>query len=106
MIGREELFALADTPIGDADMLALANADFARKQALPPQQRARFKASPEVAALSRRAQKVWLPEGKSSANTSEQREHERALKAQNFDIEDAIEAAGGARGVIRDRCPQ
>jgi hypothetical protein len=82
MIGREELFALAAAPLGDRSIQDKVGKDFQKTKA----------------AFAKRAQKVWLPAGKLSANTNAQREHERSLKALNFDIEDAVEAAGGQRG--------
>lgn len=87
MIGRDELFALAAAPLGSPEIMAKADAlTFGAK------------APPEVAAISKRASKVWLPEGKSSVNTNVAREAEREMRARNFDIEDAIAAAGGNRG--------
>jgi len=60
MIGREELFALAESPIKTAS----------------------------------RAGELWLPLGKLPQKRSSGRE----LLALNFDLEDAIQMAGGARG--------
>lgn len=81
MIGREELFALAARPLG----------------VLTDDRDGELSGS----AVGRRAQKVWLPDGKRSASGKEVRERESELRALNFDIEDAIEAAGGQRGYVR-----
>lgn len=53
---------------------------------------------PEAIAAAKRAQKIWLPDGKKSANTREARDAARAARALNYDLEDAVEQAGGARG--------
>lgn len=73
MIGREELFALAERP------LSLDGENSPR-------------------AIGRRAQGVWLPAGKRSRNLAAERAAERDLFARNYDLEDAVEAAGGRRG--------
>lgn len=88
MIGRDELFALAAQPIGSAQLQA--EADFAmNNQRTPPK---------EVVETAKRAAKVWLPEGKLSANTTAARDAKKEIRARNYDIEDAIVAAGGHRG--------
>lgn len=88
MIGREELFALAAQPIGSVALSEAARVAFERQQRPPT----------EVVEASKRAQKVWLPSGKRSVVTKEAREAEAKLRARNFDIEDAVVAAGGQRG--------
>lgn len=93
MIGREELFALAAKPLGDREMQAAG--------AWAPTAEERAARDKELASFAKRAQKVWLPGGKTSANTNEAREHERGLKALNFDLEGSVEAAGGHRGALR-----
>lgn len=84
---REELFEMAARPIGGPDTFELA------KAVLPGE-----KPPLEVVEAAKRAQKLWLPAGKTSANTTEAREAEALIKARNYDIEDAVEAAGGKRG--------
>ena len=93
MIGREELFALASKPLGDRELQAAGS--------WAPTAEERAARDKELASFARRAQKVWLPEGKRSVVTKEAREAEAAIRARNFDIEDAIEAAGGQRGCVR-----
>lgn len=85
MLTRDELFALAALPIGDREEQDKSN----------PGHRI---ATPTAIAAAKRAQKIWLPDGKTSALSRESRQAERDAKARNFDIEDAIENAGGKRG--------
>jgi hypothetical protein len=84
MIGRDELFALAAQPIGDRELQTGIHCT-----------------GPEAREAARRASKVWLPGGKTSATIA--RDAERELRVRNFDIEDAIEAAGGHRGTSGDQ---
>lgn len=84
---REELFEMAARPIGGPDTFRLA------KAVLPGE-----KPPLEVIEAGKRAQKLWLPAGKTSANTTVAREADAAIKALNYDLEDAVEAAGGKRG--------
>lgn len=89
-ISREELFELAAKPIGDRAIqqrISAAGGDPFGKIM-----------TPETTQAAKRAQKLWLPHGKQSANTTAAREAERELKALNYDLEDAVEAAGGTRG--------
>jgi hypothetical protein len=86
---REELFEMAARPIGSPDVQALAKAVL--PGAKPPA---------EVVEAARRASKLWLPAGKTSANTIEAREAEAVIRARNFDLEDAVEEAGGKRGHV------
>jgi hypothetical protein len=90
MIGRDELFALAAQPIGSPSLQREADSALARQ----------MKPSLEVVAVAKRANKVWLPAGKKSANTTLARDVERDLLARNYDIEDAIAEAGGRRGEV------
>lgn len=87
MISREELFELAASPLGSKEMQQEAD---------------RYpigaKGPGYIADVARRCSKKWLPEGKKPVNGREIREAEAAAKALNFDIEDAIAAAGGSRG--------
>lgn len=55
-------------------------------------------ATQEAREVARRASKIWLPNGKRSANTTEARDAAKAAKALNYDLEDAVEQAGGNRG--------
>lgn len=87
-ITRDELFALAAKPIGDRELQHAGNNPEAVMM------------DPRLTAAAKRASKVWLPLGKQSANTNAAREAERELKARNFDLEDAIAAAGGERGHV------
>lgn len=89
MIGREELFALAAKPLGDRELQSNPWAPTVEERALREK---------ELAGFAKRAQKIWHPEGKRSAVTKEAREVAAELKARNFDLEDAVEAAGGKRG--------
>jgi hypothetical protein len=54
------------------------------------------------AEAARRANKVWLPAGKRSANSREVRATQQELRAKQIDIEDAVEAAGGERGKLNE----
>lgn len=87
-LSRDEIFALAAAPIGGAELREKCGGGLVHV------------ADPEAIAAAKRASKIWLPRGKSSANTNAAREVEREAKARNFDIEDAIEAAGGQRGAF------
>jgi hypothetical protein len=93
MIEREELFALAAKPIGSPELCREAdNLKAAQERGV------RVKPTGELAETIKRTSKLWLPEGKTSANSTEARAAERELKALNYDLEDAVEAAGGDRG--------
>ena len=59
----------------------------------------------EARDYSRRASKIWLPRGKKSASTSEAKVRRAAQAAQQIDLEDAVEAAGGRRGHIGKETP-
>jgi hypothetical protein len=87
---RDELFEMAARPIGGEDVYRAAQKAVATKGKPPA----------EVVEASKRASKLWLPAGKTSANTNAAREAEAAIKARNYDIEDAVEAAGGCRGSL------
>lgn len=93
---REELFEMAARPIGSPALQELAERTSVGR--LGPTGEVVKGAPPELLEVSKRASKVWLPAGKSSANTTAAREAEAQIKARNFDLEDAIEAAGGRRG--------
>jgi hypothetical protein len=97
MIGRDELFALAALPIGKASIEAAEKAARAAKVPAKKIHKVVERATREAA---KRASKVWLPAGKSSANTTIARDAERDLLARNYDIEDAIAEAGGRRGAV------
>lgn len=89
---REELFEMAAEPIGSPDLQRYADAN---REAFA---RGALKPSPELKEAGERACKKWLPGGKKSPVSVESREAEQAFYARNFDIEDAVEAAGGQRG--------
>lgn len=78
---REELFAMAASPIGDKAALDAGKMCAAEK-----------------AAAAKRAQKVWLPLGKRSPVSREAKEAEKLIRANQIDLEDAVVAAGGERG--------
>lgn len=86
---REELFEMAARPIGDADLYQRA------KSVLPGE-----KPHPEVVEAAKRASKLWLPCGKKSAVNAEAKEVRAEFNARQIDLEDAVEAAGGARGSL------
>jgi hypothetical protein len=76
-----------DMPLGGEEAKALAQ-NIRHGEVVPP----------ELKKLSRRIAKKWTPLGKHLPAPGEAAAAERELKARNFDIEDAIESAGGARG--------
>ena len=78
---RELLQELAETPIGSPEL-----------QARPLDAKGNVK--PEVKEAARRAVKIWLPQGRKAAKRGACNEP----AAQQADIEDAVEAAGGKRG--------
>lgn len=79
---REELFAMAAEPIGDRERLAAGKMTMLEK-----------------AEAGKRASKFWRPYGITNKSaTKEARAAQAKLRATQIDLEDAIEAAGGARG--------
>jgi hypothetical protein len=79
---REMLQELADLPIGSPEL-----------QAQPLDKNGRVK--PEVKEVAKRIAKIWLPQGKRPPRP---RKTCNDPEAQQTDIEDAVEAAGGKRG--------
>lgn len=76
---REELFEMAASPIAPADHTIEA-----RK------------------AAGKRAAALWLPAGKTNISATRIGKALRAeMKARQIDLEDAVEAAGGARGSLK-----
>lgn len=55
-------------------------------------------ANDEAREAAKRAGKTWLPAGKRSASSKEEREYRKAFREQQIDLEDAVEQAGGQRG--------
>lgn len=92
---REELFAMAAEPLGSREMQEIA--DEAKRCEL----RSGAKPPREVRDLTKRVSKVWLPAGKKSVVSAEAKEIDAAIRANQIDLEDAIEAAGGERGSSR-----
>lgn len=82
-VTREDLFALAAKPLGDPELHARVTRD-------PNGARG----NPEVKAMVKRIAKTWLPLGRRSVTRGACNEPGAA----QTDIEDAVEAAGGARG--------
>jgi len=56
---------------------------------------------PAAKEAARRAKKIWLPEGKRPANGDDERRRREEFAARQVDLEEAVEAAGGARGSLR-----
>jgi len=77
------LAAMVEAPIGDRD--------------LKPDKQG-YIHDPVAVEAGRRAQKIWLPEGKRSTNGREAKEARQAFYKRQVDLEDAVEAAGGRRG--------
>lgn len=88
MIDRETLFEMAAEPIGSPKLMA--EADHIAHTMIKP--------SPELREAAQRANKRWLPEGKIAASSLMSKEAEAAFYANQTDLEDAVEAAGGERG--------
>jgi hypothetical protein len=53
---------------------------------------------PQALEAARRAQKIWLPEGKKKISAKDAKAAKDQFFAGQCDLEDAIEAAGGNRG--------
>jgi hypothetical protein len=87
---REVLLDLARTPIGSRELQ-----DEADRKA-----RRGIKPSAELQETIDRCKRKWLPQGKRTVSRADQREAEAAFYANQTDLEDAIEAAGGKRGSL------
>lgn len=93
----EILQHLADQPLGSAELQQ--SADYYARQV----QIGNMKQSDLPSDLQetiKRTSKLWLPQGKKATRTREALDAEREILARNFDLEDAVEAAGGQRGSI------
>lgn len=81
---REELFAMAEEPIGNRERLLAGKMTMLEK-----------------ADAGKRASKFWRPWGITNKSaTKEARAAQQALRETQIDLEDAIEAAGGERGSV------
>ena len=86
-VDREQLQFLADQPIGAPHLQEEAERS---NGIIPP--------SEELKATCKRISKKWLPLGKRIPSRADVRAAEQAFYANQIDLEDAVEAAGGKRG--------
>lgn len=84
-LSRDELFALAEEPIGSRALQA------GRYDQIH---------DPDLVRAAKRASKLWLPRGRRGSNSREAKDADTAIRSTQFDLEDAVEAAGGSRGGI------
>jgi len=89
---REILQELAERPIGGRELQAQIEANLSRLQ------RGSMKPTFEMKEASERACKKWLPAGKKPTRGPQIAKAEEAFYANQIDLEDAVEAAGGKRG--------
>jgi len=94
---RELLQELTELPIGSPELQVEADAT-ARARA---QMGKSVKPSPKLQETIDRAAKKWLPQGKRRVSREEAIAATRAFYANQTDIEDAVEAAGGKRGSVK-----
>lgn len=93
---REILQELAEKPIGSEELAAEANnvAYLAAKGGRP-------KVSAELRGAIDRTCKKWLPQGRRTVSRAEAKAAEQVFYANQIDLEDAVQAAGGTRGSLR-----